>query len=236
MWPPVIFGIIEIMYETRFLKSETAALSSETQDVVSQAVERVYQEVHRELNLPECEVLISVNQHKTRANEGVLGFPYDQNTVYLFVNADKLEEKIAIASDAAAHTITEHLYRSIYATARTHHRGLDADCGLLEEVINEGLSERFVVEKMILSTKQRLTQTTDQEIRRLWGKMKGECAESAQDIEKWFWGKEEESIPPSAASIVGFAITDAYLKETQQKSTDALTISAKRIVAQQQCY
>ena len=224
------------MYETRFLKSETAALSNEAQDIVSQAVEQVYQEVHRELNLPECEVLISVNQHKTRTNESVLGFPYDQSTVYLFVNADKLHKKMAIANDAATQTITEHLYRSVYATARTHHRGLDADCGLLEEVINEGLSERFVVEKMILSTKQRLTQTTDREIKRLWEKMKGECAESAQNIEKWFWGNEEEGIPPFAASIVGFAITNAYLKETQQKSTDALTISAKRIVDQQQHY
>lgn len=225
-----------MMYEARFLKSETAALSNEAQDIVSQAVERVYQEVHRELNLPECEVLVSVNQHKTRTGESVLGFPYDQSTVYLFVNADKLHEKMAIASDAAAHTVTEHLYRSVYATARAHHRGLDADCGLLEEVVNEGLSERFVVEKMILSTKQRLTQTTEQEIKRLWEKMRGECAESAQDIEKWFWGNEEEDIPPSAASIVGFAITDAYLKETQQKSTDALTVSAKRIVEQQQHY
>ena len=224
------------MYETRFLKSETAALSSEAQDIVSQAVEQVYQEVHRELNLPECEVLISINQHKTRTDESVLGFPYDQNTVYLFVNADKLHEKITIADDAAAHAVTEHLYRSIYATARTHHRGLDADCGLLEEVINEGLSERFVVEKMILSTKQHLAQTTDREIKRLWEKIKRECAESAQDIEKWFWGNEEENIPPSAASIVGFAVTNAYLKETQQKSTDALTLSAKRIVDRQQRY
>ncbi len=227
---------MEIMYEVRFLKSETAALSNEAQDAVSQAVEQVYREVHRELNLPECEVLISVNQHKTRADESILGFPYDQNTVYLFVNAEKLHEKIAITDDAAVHAITEHLYRSIYATARAHHRGLDADCGLLEEVVNEGLSERFVVEKMILSTKRHLTQMADREIRRLWEKMKGECTESAQDIEKWFWGNKEENIPPSAAFIVGFAITNAYLKETQQKSTDALTISAKRIVDQQQHY
>ena len=224
------------MYTTHFLKSDIAAISREAQNIISREVGKIYEKVHNELNLPRCEVLISVNPQKIHADDIFLGFSYDQSAIYLFVDVEKLHQKMAITHDVIARNIAEHLYRSVYTTARTHHIGLDTDCGLLEEVINEGLSEKFVTEKMLTNPKSRYTQTPDKEIKRLWGKMKSEINQTTQDIEKWFWGKKEESIPPFAASAVGFAITNAYLKETQQKSVDALTTSAKNIVAHQKIY
>ena len=180
------------------------ALTKNAQCIISEVVSRVYTEVHEELDLEECEVFVSVNGKKVLVGDMFLGFPYDQHAVYLFTDDILVHQNISPDPGCVEQNAAEHLYRSLYTTARTKHMGLDADCGLLEEVVNEGLSEFFVTEKMSIDPRKRYMQFSDGEIRRLWKKMSFEFDTASPDVEKWFWGNAIEDVPPFTACSVGF--------------------------------
>ena len=225
------------MYTTHFLKSDTTTLSKKAQQVIEQSIEKVYQKVHENLTLEGCEVLVTVNPKKVLTNEMFLGFSYDADGIYLFADADAIHKELTNNEKAIIENAMEHCYRSIYTTARTKHIGLDADCGLLEEVINEGLAEIFVTENMHARPRNRFTQLSKKEIKQLWEKIKSEHGVAkSNNIEKWFWGNKEEGIPPFAACSVGYAIATAYLAPFKKKSYEALTVPAKHIMTNQNNY
>ena len=224
------------MYETHFLKNNTKTLEKKAQDIITQTIEQIYREVHNDLSLTECKVLISTNAKKMLKDEMFFGSSYDESAIYLFADAETIHRTLQNNESGIIKNITEHCYRSLYTTARTKHIGLEADCGLLEEVINEGLAEIFVTEKMSVKPKRRFTQLSEGEIRRLWEEIKNEHSAAFPNIEKWFWGNEKEKIPPFTACSVGYAIAVAYLAPFQKKSCEALTTPAKQIAKQQNHY
>ena len=232
----VQFGIIEVMYRAHFLKSDSTALSEEARRIIEQSIEKVYQNIHNDLGIEGCEVLITVNPKKVLKDDMFLGLSYDDSAIYLFANADTIHKTLEDNKKAIAENTKEHCYRSIYTTARTKHIGLEADCGLLEEVINEGLAETFVTENMNTQPKNRYTQFSEEEIQRLWKKIQSEHSAANPDIEKWFWGNEEENILPFTACSVGYAIATAYLAPFKKKSHEALTVPAKDIATKQSIY
>lgn len=170
--------------------------------------------------------------------EMFLGSSYDESAIHLFADVETIHKTILNNKTVVTKNIEEHCYRSLYTTARTKHIGLDADCGLLEEVINEGLAEIFVTEKMSTKPKSRFTQLPKKEIERLWEKIKSEHSTASlhQNVEKWFWGDEKEKIPPFTACAVGYAIANAYLSPFKKRSCEALTTPAKHIARQQNRY
>ncbi len=224
------------MYRIHFLKNNITTLKKVAQDIIAQTIDQIYKEAHNDLNLTECEVLISTNPKKMLDSEMFFGSSCDETAIYLFADVDTIHKALPSNKNIITKNITEHCYRSLYTTARTKHIGLDADCGLLEEVINEGLAETFVTEKMSAKPKGRFTQLPKKEIKRLWEKIKSEHSTSSPDIEKWFWGNEKEKIPPFTACSVGYAIATAYLSPFKKKSYEALTTPAKNIAKQQDCY
>jgi len=225
------------MYKTHFLKNDATTLNEEAQHIITQTVEETYRVVHEELNLKECEVLVAVNAKRVSNNEMFFGLSYDETAMYLFADADAIHSTLLKNKEKIAKNITEHCCRGLYTTARTQHIGLDAHCGLLEEVINEGLAEIFVTEKLSVQPKSHCTQFSKEEVKRLWEKIKNEHnATTPPNIEKWFWGSEEESIPPLTACAIGYAIANAYLAPYKKKSCEALTVPAKHIAKSQNSY
>lgn len=220
------------MYSTHFLQGENT-LTNDAQQIIERSVLKVYDETHKELDFKECAVFVVVNSKKIPAGEMFLGFPYDQTAVYLFADDIKTASH---NRDHVDQNATEHLYRSLYATARASHMGLDADCGLLEEVVGEGLSEVFVTEKMSTAPKERYTLFSDADIKQLWGKMKCEFDAANPDVEKWFWGNVSEGVPPFTACSVGFAVAKAYLDAVKKRSVEVLTTPAKDMVVVQNRY
>ena len=224
------------MYRAHFLKGDSTALSEEARRIIEQSIEKVYQNIHSDLGIEECEVLITVNPKKVLKDDMFLGLSYDDSAIYLFADAETVHKTLGDNKDAIAENATEHCYRSIYTTARTKHIGLEADCGLLEEVINEGLAEIFVTENMNTRPKNRYTQFSEKEIQRLWRKIQDEHRTANPDIEKWFWGSKEENISPFTACAVGYAVATAYLNPFNKKSHEALTVPAKDIATKQTIY
>ena len=225
------------MYRTHFLKNNTTTIKKDVQSIITQVIDQIYRRTHNDLGLPECEIIISTNPKKIRNGEMFSGSSYDETAIHLFADTDAIHKTVSNDKNRIIENITEHCYRSLYTTARTKHIGLDADCGLLEEVINEGLAEIFVTEKMDTEPKKRFTQLPKKEIERLWGKIKSEHnAMPYPDIEKWFWGNEKEKIPPFTACSVGYAIATAYLSPFKKKSYEALTTPAKQIAKKQSHY
>ena len=224
------------MYRTHFLKSDSAALNKEARHSIEQSVEEVYKKASKHLALEECEVFVTVNPKRVSNNELFLGFSYDDTAIYLFSDADTIHNALTTDKNIITKNATEHCYRSMYTTARTRHIGLEADCGLLEEVINEGLAEIFVTENMNTRPKNRFTQFSEEEIQRLWGKIQDEHNNANPNIEKWFRGSEKENILPFTACSVGYAIATAYLTPFKKKSYEALTVPAKDIAKKQNIY
>ena len=223
------------MYTTHFLQGK-GVLSKDVQHLVEQSVLKVYGEVYEDLKFEDCSVFVAVNPKKILNGEMFLGFSYDHDAIYLFADDAELNRKIFIDRDQIKLDAAEHLYRSLYATARARHMGLDADCGLIEEVISEGLSEKFVTEKMSVRPRGRYVQFSEAEIKRLWEKMKSEFDDVYPDVEKWFWGNDSEGVPPFTACSVGFAVVEAYLDGIKKGSVDALVTSARDMVVLQNRY
>lgn len=223
------------MYTTHFLQGERV-LENTVRDVVEHSVIQAHKEVGEDLDLGECEVFVMTNAEKIPEGGMFLGLSYDQAGIYLFVNAPLVEQKVTQNTASVKKNLLEHLYRSLYATARAKHMNLNADCGLLEEVINEGLSELFVIEKTLSVPQNRYTQLSDEEIKQFLKRMGPDFDSTKPDIAKWFFGNEYENVPPFTAYSVGFAVADAYLKNTKRKSVDALTTPARDIAVLQNRY
>ena len=181
-------------------------------------------------------MLISTNPKKMINNEMFFGSSYDETAIYLFADSNTIHKTLQNDKNTIIKNVTEHCYRSFYTTARTKHIGLDADCGLLEEIVNEGLAEIFVTEKMSTKPKNRFTQLSEKEIKRLWRKIKDEHNTTSLNVEKWFWGDKKENIPPFTACAVGYAIATAHLSPFKKKSHEVLTTPAKYIAKQQNHY
>ena len=203
---------------------------------MERSVLKVYEDVHEELDLEECSVFVLANQKKIPDGDMFLGFPYDQTAVYLFFDGDLVREVVSHDREMVEQSVTEHLYRSLYATARAKHMGLGADCGLLEEAVIEGLSEIFVTEKMFTDPRERYILFSKERIKQLWEKMRLEFDEMSPDIEKWFWGSESENLPPLTACSVGFAIAEAYLDIVKKESVEVLTVPARDMAVLQNRY
>ena len=223
------------MYTVHFLQGETS-LDKGVCQIIEQTVARVCEDVRTDISLEACEVLVTVNPKKVFEGDMFLGLSYDDTAIYLFADAAAAHHAAPTDAGAVAAQVAEHCYRSLYTTARTRHIGLGPDCGLLEEVVNEGLSEIFVTERMSAEPKQRFVQFSDAEIKRLWGKMKGEFDDAVPSVEKWFWGSEEDAVPPLTACSVGYAIAAAYLASRKKKSSQALTTPARDIAVLQDRY
>ena len=224
------------MYTVHFLEGDTT-LTEEAQESIERSVEKVYQKVHTHLNLEECEILVSINTKKIPNEAIFLGSSCEENAMYLFTNADTLHRNLTESNnDLIQNHAMEHCCRGLYTTARTKHIGLDIDCGLLEEVIGEGLAEIFAREIMEKNLKNSQNQHPEEEIKQLWEKIKNESKQSAPNSEKWFRGSQEENIPPLSAYTVGQAIADAYLNTIKKKSFEVLTVPAKIIAERQNRY
>lgn len=223
------------MYTTHFLQGEHT-LKDDVRRVVEHTISKVCRKVGKDLNIDNCEVFVAANAKKIPQGDMFLGFSYDQAGVYLFVRAEILEQKITSHRELIEQEISEHVYRSLYTTARARHMNLGADCGLLEEVVSEGLSETFVTEMMSSSPKKRYVQFSDEEISAFWKRMGAEFDSASPDIERWFLGSEHEGIPPFTACSIGFAVAGAYLTNERKGSTGALTTPAKDIAVLQNRY
>ena len=223
------------MYVTHFLQGESA-LAKDSQQAIEELIVRVYEAVHEEIDLDECVVLVTVNSKRVSEGDVFLGLPYDRSTVYLFTDGTMVHRCVSGDFERFERSATEHLYRSLYATARAEHIGFDYDCGLLEEVITEGLSEIFVTEKMSAEPKGHYTQFSDEKIRMLWERMKSDFDVDHPDIEKWFRGNEGEEIPPFTACSIGFAVATAYLNAVKKRSVDALIVPAREVAVLQNHY
>lgn len=226
------------MYMVHFLSGERP-LGERVREVITHSSSAVYSLVSEEIDLTDCEIFAVSNTARVRDGDLFFGLSYDQSSVYLFVNDDAVHSAISSEDGrrVAESSVAKHLCRSLYGVARAKHIGLDADCGLLEEVVNEGLSEKFVVERLSVDPHERYTRLPDTEVKRLWERM---CDDrdnySPGAVEKWFRGDAGEGVPPFAACSVGFAIATAYLDATKQTSVDALTTVARDVIALQTCY
>lgn len=207
--------------------------------VIEGAVSKACADVGEDLDLAVCEIFVTARSGKMPRDGMFNAFSYDHAGVYLFVYADMIEQSVS-DSDAdktsVERSLLTHLYRSLYATARARHINLDADCGLLEEVVGEGLSELFVSEKTADPPSDRYTQLSEGDIKRFWKKMGSEFDSACPDIEKWFSGNSAEGIAPFTACSVGFAVAKAYLENTGRCSTDALVVPARDIAVLQNRY
>ena len=225
------------MYTTHFLHGERA-LGDDARHLIENIVSKAHTNIGEDLDLAVCEVFVAARSGKIPEGGMLTAFSYDHAGVYLFVNADLIEQSITSGTDreSVEKILFEHLYRSLYATARTRHLNLGADCGLLEEAVGEGLSEIFVSEKTTNPPNKRYVQFSDGDIRRLWEKMVSELDSNRLNVEKWFSGDTNEGIAPFAACSVGFAVAGAYLESTGRRSVDALAVPARDIVVLQNRY
>ena len=223
------------MYNVHFLEGD-ANLNEEAQRTIEQSVESLFPQTSETLNLKECDILVSINTKKIPNNDMFLGLSYEESIMYLFADADTVHKNLTESNGAAvAKRVAENCCRGLYTTARTKHIGLEADCGLLEEVINEGLAEIFAAEIADADPNRHAT-LTEREIQHLWNTIQHEAREMNPDIEKWFWGNKQENIPPHSACTVGYAIANAYLNTVHKKSFEVLTTPAKTIALLQNRY
>lgn len=228
------------MYKTHFLKG--AIVPTETvKQHIEETVREVFEQVHKGLNLEECEILFTHNPKKIQEGELFGGFPCDSASCYVCFAGDALERETRDNPERVRKNLTEHLLNILYATARTKHINLETDCGLLEEIIGEGLAARFTVEMTASEPKPWHTQLSDTDIDRLWKEVRAECAEENtrtgkdrmerhRNIEKWFRGNSEENIPPLTALALGFATVETYLNRTGKNSVETITVPAENII------
>ena len=140
-----------------------------------------------------------------------------------------MNEKLKTEQKYVTDNLTEHLLGGLYSTARAGHIGLNADCGLLEEVVGEGLAGHFITEYTGNKPKSYYTQIPERDIAALWDRVRQECVVQDADIEKWYWGDEREGIPPLAALTVGYAAVNKYKQKTKATSIDMIAVFAENI-------
>lgn len=151
-----------------------------------------------------------------------------RDSLYIFVDK-AVNKSLKSDPDQVVENLTDHLLAGLYATARTRNINLGPDCGLLEEIVNEGFAGHFMAEQNGGMVKHYYTALSKTEVVDLWGRAQKQCTEKDTNIEKWFWGSKEDKIPPLAALSVGYAVAAHYLQQTGQKSTDALRVSAREV-------
>ena len=216
------------MYKTHFLKNKNE-INEEAKVCMQKSVEEVQKQIYSELALEECDILIATNPKKVMKEEMVQGFPGDQGSMYLMVDDKALEKQMKKDPKEVIKNVKEHLCGGLYLTARAKHLGIEADCGLLEEIVGEGLAEHYAAQKTGREPKEQYRALTKKDIQRLWKQIKKEVMNPKIDVEKWFRGDKEENIPPHAALPLGFAATEIYFKKTGKNSLNSITISAKEI-------
>ncbi|MDE0243205.1 MAG: DUF2268 domain-containing putative Zn-dependent protease [Candidatus Kaiserbacteria bacterium] len=211
------------MYVVHVLQD--SGISEKDRVYIESVVEGVYKAMQDVLSMEECAILFSANAHKVQPGEIFQSFLCDESSFYVFVNLDALSR--AGKKEITAN-LTEHLYNGLYATARVRCMNLDADCGLREEVIGEGLSAHFVCEMTRRKPKPYYTHLHEEEVQTFLQAMRHDAAKDVS-YEKWFRGSREEGIPSHTIHAVGFSLVDMYLKKTKLTSVRALETPATTI-------
>ena len=215
------------MYQVRFLKDD-GRLHINAKEYIEQIVHQLHSGVHEDIGLPECEILFITNAGKILPGECFQESTGDEDSLYMFVD-EGVNEKLKTEQKYVTDNLTEHLLGGLYSTARAGHIGLSADCGLLEEVVGEGLAGHFITEYTGNKPKSYYTQIPERDIAALWDRVRQECVVQDADIEKWYWGDEREGIPPLAALTVGYAAVNKYKQKTKATSIDMIAVSAENI-------
>ena len=133
------------MYTIHFL-TEGQEISDEGRGIIEGVVRAVYERVHRMLDLPECDVFFSLSKKRVFAGEIFGESLNDESSCYVFVDWEAFLRGVSDDSDGVARNFAEHLYAGLYATARIRRTGVGSDCGLLEEIVGEGLAGHFMSE------------------------------------------------------------------------------------------
>ena len=217
------------MYTVHFLKGERR-LDDSLKSIIESTTSEVYQEVHQKLALPSCEIFVLADPNRVIDGEMFREFLNDAESCYIFVNDTEAHRATQEDPSTIVQNYTEHLCAALYSTARILHTGVTDDCGLLEEVINEGLAGHFMSEVVGGTPKKYYIALSEKQIKMLWKQVLDECSKTTADTDKWFWGSEAEQIPPLAAFSIGFSAAARVLKKTGGSSVDMLRTPARFFV------
>ena len=219
------------MYNTNFLQ-DGGRLEKRVKQCIEETVEQTHYTMHQILHFDDCDLIFITNAKKVVSGEYFHESPCDPDQLYIFVS-EAVNEVVEKDPQRVKDNLTDHLHSGLYATARAAQIGLDADCGLLEEVISEGLAGHFMREQSSSGkVKPHFTSLKKQEVEELWKRIQDECLnEKNSTIERWFQGSDTEHIPPRAGTIVGYAVVGDYLKKVGGDSKAALSTPAADIAA-----
>ena len=215
-----------LMQGVYFLKDD-GALALQTKEAIETLLKQCLTKALPLLRCQECAIVFITNTDKVPSGAWFHTLPGEGDAVYMFISTG-INEGIQNTPDAVEENLYDTLLGGLYTVCRARSIGLSAECGVLEEIIDSGFATHFVREQG--SKKARAlepAELTTEQTKRLTLLLKQECEKGNTNVEKWFFGSEEEAIPPQAGRTLGTLLVGKYLQEHKCSSRVGLTTRAK---------